>query len=140
SVFGSIGTSNAGDSALLTGSLDLSSVHAVVMTVDATAGTQSLFVDGKLAARRTGITIAPRNNPLFYRIGGGFFNGSFNGKIAELRVYDDAGQNGLLLSQQLANAYGGSYPLQTLYTWTNAGSGSFEVGTNWDQGTAPTDI
>src|SRR5439155_15995959 len=35
---------------------------------------------------------------------------------------------------------GGSYPLQTLYTWTNAGSGSFEVGTNWDQGTAPTDI
>src|SRR4051812_8619555 len=134
SIFGSIGTSNAGDSAFQTGSISTNVVHAVAMVVDATNGTQSYFLDGRLIGRRTGITIAPRTDPNIYRIGGGYFNGSFNGTIAELRVYDDAGQNGAALSSAMANAYGASYPVQALYTWIG-GAGAFETGSNWDLGT-----
>src|SRR3954452_2866152 len=123
SIFGSIGRVG-GDSAFQTGSIDISQVHAVAMVVDATNGTQSYYLDGRLIGRATGITINTRTNPNFYRIGGGFFNGSFNGKIAEARVYDDAGQNGAALSSALANSYGGTYGVQALCSWTD-GAGAF---------------
>jgi autotransporter-associated beta strand protein len=145
SLFGSIGFQGTtgggggGDSAFQTGSIDLSAVHAAVMVVDATNNQQRYYLDGRLIGQRTGIVINPRDNPNLYRIGGGYFNGSFNGRIAELRVYDDTAQNGALLSSQLANAYGGTYGVQALYTWTDT-TGAFSTGTNWDVGTAPNDI
>src|SRR5204863_50887 len=60
-------------------------------------------------------------------------------KIAEVRVYDDASQNGALLSSQLANTYGGTFGVQQLYTFV-ATTGAWGTGTNWDIGTAPNDI
>src|SRR6476469_7480500 len=53
SIFGSIGR-QGGDSAFQTGSIDISQVHAVAMVVDATGGTQSYYLDGRLIGRATG--------------------------------------------------------------------------------------
>ena len=113
------------------------------MVVNATASTQSMWLDGRLIGTNTGLTIATRTNgggadPT--RMGGGYFNGAFEGQVGETRIYDDATQDGSALSLSLANFYGGNYTLQQLYTFANAGSGAWNAQSNWSPSGVPNDI
>ncbi|PWU10693.1 MAG: hypothetical protein C5B50_24920 [Verrucomicrobia bacterium] len=104
---------SGGDSQIQGGLLALNVTHAVCLQVDATAHTQTLFIDGVQMGQNTGLTmntVSSQAIPFLNQSSANIAN-AFPGLVAEARVYNSASVNGAALTGGLLNKYAGLPPI-----------------------------
>lgn len=105
---------SGGDSGLQGQTLALGVTHAACMQVNATAGTQTLYVDGVQVGQNGGLTMLAMSPthiiPLITTLNANIGN-AFPGYVAEVRVYTNANVNGAALAGMLMSKYTGLPPL-----------------------------